>query len=538
MAELHWATLWEHFADAIPDADAVVQGERRLSWGALDERASRLAGAIQAAGVDEGARVAQFLSNGPEYVESFLATMKGRGVAVNVNYRYLEEELLYLLENSDAEVLFFHSSLGERVAKALARATNLKLAVGVDDDGSPLPEGTVAYEELIASSEAAPRIERGEDDRTMLYTGGTTGMPKGVMGRVGPGVLSLITAVPPLLGEAPCTTVDEAVALAKRFAESNRQFVGCSPCPLMHGTGLVIGMQATMSVGGKLVLPANRKFDASELWDVAAREGVNFIAVVGDPFARPMLEALERTPRQDLESVRFISSSGAMFSTEIKEGLIRHLPHLAILDYISSSEGLMGVSIAAAGNIPATGTFSPVPGVKVFDEDDREVEPGSGKAGIVGLSGGVPDGYFKDEAKSARTFREVNGVRYSFPGDWALVEADGSLTLLGRGSQCINTGGEKVFPEEVEEVIKRHPAVRDCLVVGLPDERFGQRIAAAVSVEGPRELTLEDVLSVARSALSSYKLPRELLVLDEVPRTPAGKADYATVKECFERDSA
>ena len=534
MAELHWATLWEHLADSIPGADAVVQGDRRLTWAALDDRAARVAGALKTAGVAEGARVAQFLFNGPEYVESYLAIMKGRGVPVNVNYRYLEEELLYLLENSDAEALFFHSSLGERVEKVLPRAAGLKLVVGVDDDGSPLPEGTVSYEELIASNDPAPRIERGEGDRTMLYTGGTTGMPKGVMGRVGPGVASLIGAVPPLVGEAPCASVDDAVALATRLSEGGKQYVGCSPCPLMHGTGLVIGMQATMSIGGKLVLPPNRKFDANELWDAAAREGVNAVAVVGDPFARPMLEALDREPRHDLESVRFISSSGAMFSTEVKEGLIGHLPQLTILDYISSSEGLMGVSIATAGSVPATGTFSPVPGVKVFDEDDREVEPGSGKAGIIGLSGGVPDGYFKDEAKSARTFREVDGVRYSFPGDWALVEVGGSLTLLGRGSQCINTGGEKVFPEEVEEVIKRHPAVRDCLVVGLPDERFGQRIAAAVAVDGGQRLTLEDVLSVARGALSSYKLPREMLVLAEVPRTPAGKADYAAVRERFE----
>ena len=534
MPELHWATLWEHYADAIPDADAVVQGDRRVTWQALDQRASRLAGALRAAGVSEGARAAQFLFNGPEYVETFHAILKERGVPVNVNYRYLSEELLYLLENSDAEVLFFHSSLGERVAKVLSQATSLKLVVGVDDDGSPLPDGAVPYEELIAVTDPAPRVERGEGDRTMLYTGGTTGMPKGVMGRVGPGVAGLMAAVPPLLGEAACTTVDEVVALADRLVSGERQFVGCSPCPLMHGTGLVIGMQATMSVGGKLVLPANRKLDANELWDDAAREGVNLIAVVGDPFARPMLEALDREPRHDLESVRFISSSGAMFSTEIKAGLIRHLPQLMILDYISSSEGLMGVSLAMNGNVPETGTFNPAPGVKVFDEDDNEVEPGSGRAGIIGLSGGVPDGYFKDEAKSARTFREVGGVRYSFPGDWALVEADGSLTLLGRGSQCINTGGEKVFPEEVEEVIKRHPSVRDCLVVGLPDERFGQRVAAAVSVDSGVTLSLDDVLSVAKGVLSGYKLPRELLVLDEVPRTPAGKADYASVKERFQ----
>lgn len=536
MPELHWATLWEHYADAVPDADAVVQGDRRRTWAQLDDRASRLAGALKAAGVSEGARVAQYLFNGPEYVESFNAIVKGRGVPVNVNYRYLEEELLYLLENSDAEALFFHSSLGERVAKVLPQATNVKLAIGVDDDGTPLPDGTVAYEELIAATDPAPRIERDESDRTMLYTGGTTGMPKGVMGRIGPGVAGLLAAVPPLVGQPPCTTVDEAVALVKRLGENGTQYVGASPCPLMHGTGLVIGMQATMSIGGKLVLLASRKLDTRELWDSVAREGVNAIAVVGDPFARPMLEALDRAPREDLGSLRFLSSSGAMFSTEVKEGLIRHIPHLMVLDYISSSEGLMGVSIATAGNIPATGTFSAVPGVKVFDEEDHEVEPGSGTAGIIGLSGGVPDGYFKDDAKSARTFREVDGVKYSFPGDWAVVEADGSLTLLGRGSQCINTGGEKVFPEEVEEVIKRHPAVRDCLVVGLPDERFGQRVAAAISVQGGHEVSLDDLLTSARAALSSYKLPRDLLVLDEVPRTPAGKADYAAVKERFERE--
>ena len=530
----HWATLWESLADALPGAGAVVQGERRRTWGELDQRAARLAGAFAAAGIEPGARVAQFLFNSVEFVESWYAALKVRGVPVNVNYRYLDTELLYLLDNSDAEVLVFHSSLGDRVDRIRDRATKLKLLVEVDDGSPGQVPGAVAYEDLAVRSEPMSRIERPDDDPSVIYTGGTTGMPKGVMRRVGRGVAALLTAVPSTVGEAPVTTIADATGLAKRLRETGDHIISLPACPLMHATGLVIGMQTAMLLGGTVVLLDQRRFDPAELWQAVERERVNLLVVVGDPFARPMLQALDEAPsRWDLSSVRFISSSGAMFSAEVKAGLLGHLPLATVLDYISSTEGLMGVSISRHDDIAATGRFMPVPGVKVFDTDDRPVEAASGQEGAVALANGVPDAYYKDEVKSAATFREIDGVRYSFPGDFATIDTDGSLVLLGRGSQCINTGGEKVFPEEVEEVLKRDPSIEDCLVFGVADERFGQRVVAVASPTPGAQPDPAAVLDQARTELSSYKLPRRLELLDAVPRTPAGKADYPTAKRLF-----
>ncbi len=474
--EHHWATLWEAVADAVPDAAALVQGDVRRSWAAFDDRAARLAGALRAAGIGEGAKVAQYCYNAPEYAETYFAALKVRAIPVNVNYRYRADELCYILDNSDAEALVYHASLGDHVDAIRMRAHNVKVFVEVDDAPQSHVAGAARYEELIAAHEPAVRIARSSRDPVMTYTGGTTGMPKGVVGRIGGGVAGLLVGIPPLLGSDPVTDAAGVAALARRFHDDGRQLVTLPACPLMHGTGLVIGMQTGLLFGGRMALLRGRHFDACELWDLVEQERVNLVAVVGDPFARPMLHELERVGRpRDLECVRFISSSGAMFSREVKEGLLARLPEATILDYISSTEGLMGASVARAGHVPATGSFRPMPGVRVLDEDDRDVAAGSGAAGLVALSVGVPDAYYKDDTKTDATFRAVDGTRYSFPGDWATVQTDGSITLVGRGSQCINTGGEKVFPEEVEETLKRHDAVDDCLVFGVPDERFGQQ---------------------------------------------------------------
>ncbi len=532
--EHHWATLWEAIADAVPDAIALVQGEVRRSWAAFDERAARLAAGLRTAGVSAGSRVAQFLVNSPEYAESYFAALKLRAIPVNVNYRYLDEELLYILENAGAEALIYHASLGERVAAIRARARAVKIFVEVDDTDVQRVSGAARYRELIAAHEPLARIPRSGRDRVMTYTGGTTGLPKGVVGRVGPGVAALQAGVPPLFGEQPVHDIVATVEVARRLHDEGRHVVTLPACPLMHGTGLVIGMQTALVLGGRMVLLRNRHFDTAELWDTVARERVDIIGVVGDPFARPMLRELERSrcPR-DLECVRYISSSGAMFSTEVKTGLLERLPHATILDYISSTEGLMGVSVASPGRVPPTGRFRPVPGVRVLDGHDRDVTPGSGGVGRIALSVGVPDEYYKDAVKSQATFREVEGRRYSFPGDWAAVELDGSLTLVGRGSQCINTGGEKVFPEEVEEALKRLPAVDDCLVFGVADERFGQRVVAVASVVD-QTAEPEDVLAAARGTLASYKLPGALAFVDTVPRSPSGKADYRAARALFD----
>jgi fatty-acyl-CoA synthase len=281
------------------------------------------------------------------------------------------------------------------------------------------------------------------------------------------------------------------------------------------------------------VLLANRGLDVDELWSTVERERAHAITVVGDAFARPMLRGLSEGPARDLSSVLLIVSSGAMFSAEVRAGLLDHMPNAMVVDYIAATEGLMGFSISTKDTLAPTGRFMPAPGVAVLDEAGQPVEPGSSDTGMVAIAGGIPEGYYKDEEKTARTFRDIDGVRYSIPGDWAVVEADGMITLLGRGSQCINTGGEKVYPEEVEEVIKVHPAVDDCLVFGVADERFGQRVVGVASLSPGADASSIDILDDARERLSTYKLPRQLVLVDTVPRAPNGKADYAAAKELF-----
>jgi 3-oxocholest-4-en-26-oate---CoA ligase len=531
--EVHYATIWEGVADAVPDATALVQGDVRRTWGQFDDRAARLAGVFRSAGIGIGSKVGQLLYNSPEFMESYFAILKLRAVPFNVNYRYVDEEVLYLLENADAEALVFHSSLGDRVRAVSDRLPQLRLLVEVDDGGVHV-ERAERYEQVIASTDPAPRMERSADDITMIYTGGTTGMPKGVMARIGDAAGELLATAPSMFGEAGAETPEAAVALATRTNAEQRQFITIPAPPLMHNTALGIGANPTLLFGGCVVLLNGRRFDPAELWDVAARERATTVVVVGDAFARPMLKALDEAPGRDLSSVSLIASSGAMFSTEVKDGLIRHLPQVMILDLIAASEGAMGLSLASKDRPAVTGRFSPWPGVIVITEDGRRVVPGSGDVGLIALPGGAL-GYFKDEEKTAATFRTIDGQRYTIPGDFATVESDGTLTLLGRGSQCINTAGEKVFPEEVEEVIKTHPGIEDCLVFGLPDERFGQRVAAVVSyVSSDDPVPGEDVITAAATRLASYKLPRRIVAVATVPRTATGKPDYPEGRRLYE----
>ena len=538
--ERHFATVWESVADAVGEQVAIVQGDVRRTWHDFDDRSARLAAALTAAGLEPGSKVAEYLYNSPEYLETYYAALKIRAVPVNVNYRYLDDELLYLLDNSEAEVLVFHSSLGDRVARIRDRATGVRLFVEVDD-GGPLIEGVTSYETLIGAHQPAPRIDRSADDITMTYTGGTTGMPKGVMSRIGVGVDAILSSTPPIVGEAPVADPADVAALARRFAGEGRKLVGLPACPLMHATGLAIGTFPSLTFGGTIVLLTGRGLDVDELWDAVEQERVLSLTLVGDAFARPLLRGLDQGRTRDLASLLVILSSGAMFSTEVKRGLHEHLPGALVIDFIAATEGTMGISYSSKDRPAVTGHFVPSPGVKVFTPDEREVVAGSGESGVVAVPGSIPVGYFKDEAKTDRTFRVIDGIRYSFPGDWATVGADGSLALLGRGSQCINTGGEKVFPEEVEEALKRHPGVEDSLVFGVADDRFGQRVVAVVSPTAtpaaiPGSAVVLDgqaVVDALRHELSSYKLPRAVVVVDVVPRAPNGKADYPTARRLF-----
>ncbi len=520
-----------------------MQGTVRRTWTEFDDRAARFAAALKAAGLAPQDAVAQFLFNGPEYLETWYGALKARAVPVNVNYRYVDDELAYLLDNAEAKALVFHASLADRVARVVERLGGLRLLVEVDDTGL-VPEattgtvpGAVAMEDLLAGHDPAPRITRDPRDITMTYTGGTTGLPKGVMSVIGSAVEGLLVSVPPALGRAALSDIDAVPGVAAEMYADGNQYASLPACPLMHATGLGIGAIPTILFGGRIVLLEQRGFHADELWSTVAREAVNGIAVVGDAFARPMLAALDAEPgRYDLSSMRLMLSSGAMFSAETKEGLFRHIPQLVIIDYIAATEGMMGAALSMAGTPVQTGRFRPAANVVVLAEDDTVVEPGSDRTGVVAIGGTTLLGYYKDEEKTARTFRTIDGVRYSIPGDWARVDADGSIQLLGRGSQCINTGGEKVYPEEVEEAIKRQPGIADCLVFGEPDERFGQRVVGVASTDGSvPDLSPEVVLDGVRGSLSSYKLPRRLVLVDDVPRAPNGKADYPGARELFRR---
>ncbi|MEQ8660156.1 MAG: AMP-binding protein [Gammaproteobacteria bacterium] len=534
----NFAKLWEAVADTVPDQVAVVQGTRRHTWRDYEARAARLAAAFGAAGLGAGSKVGMYLYNAPEYCETNFAALKMRAVPVNVNYRYLDEELAYLLDNADAEAEVFHTSLGDRIARVAPGLAKLKLLVAVDDGpaaGGVSVGGAADYEALLAAHAPAPRVAPAGDEIYMLYTGGTTGMPKGVMYPFDEFTAFFLQGYPPMIGLEPPSDADALLAAvaARRDAPP---LVAMSAPPLMHGTGCWLGMMAPHMMGGATVLLEHRGLDPEELWESVARERVAHLVIVGDAFARPLLAALEANPgRWDLDCLRLMISSGAMFSTEVKRALIAQLPELTIADLLGSTEGGMGQSLMNRHTPEAeTARFALSPTSKVFSEDGREIVPGSGEVGMVANGGLVPIGYYKDAEKSARTFREVGGQRYSFPGDMARVGADGTLELLGRGSNCINTGGEKVFPEEVEEALKRHPAVADALVFGVPDERFGSRVVAVAALVAGAAADEAALIASVHEHLAGYKAPRAVHVVERVPRAPNGKADYPAARALFE----
>jgi len=533
--EKQFATIWESIADSIGDSPAVTHGTVTRTWTEYEQRAARIASALVDAGLQPQSKVGLYLYNSNEYLEAQFATFKFRGVPVNVNYRYLDEELLYLLDNSDAEALFFHSSLGDRVARVVDRLPKLKLLVEVSDDGEHHVVSAVPYNTLVADYDPMPRITRDEDDIYMLYTGGTTGMPKGVMYQMGSlaegfvnGGLAFIGMTPPSEFSQLSTTVRDAHANGIRP-------ITIPGCPLMHGTGMWIGAMMPQSGGAHVVTLQKRSFDAHELFQVIQDKKATLAVVVGDSFVKPMIRALDEATAKgtayDASSLKMIASSGVMWTSEVKEALLERIEHVVLLDAMGSSEGSMGTSISMKGLPPKTAKFAVAPTTKVFTEDDREVQPGSGEIGKVAAGGAVPIGYYKDPEKSSKTFRTINGVRYSFPGDMATVEADGSLTLLGRGSQVINSAGEKIFPEEVEEAVKRVDGVLDCLVVGIDDEKFGQAVTAVASLSPGAKVEEATIIANVKTQLAGYKAPKRVVFVTQIPRAPNGKADYKTARD-------
>jgi acyl-CoA synthetase (AMP-forming)/AMP-acid ligase II len=527
MGNWNLATVFESVRDALPARTALVQGQRRRSWREFDDRAARFATALEALGARPDSKVALYLYNGNEYLEAMYGTLKAEAIHVNVNYRYLADELAYLLENADAEVLVFHGALAEQVAAARDRLPRLRAVVQVDDGAPPL-DGALPYEELLDQHPPMPRRDRSGDRCWFLYTGGTTGMPKGVMWRNEDLFGTLGENSYPLYRETMPERADDAGATAARIVEAGRAPIHLPASPLMHGTGAMSSIQ-TLFLGGTVVTLEGRHFDPDELWRTVERERVTQLAIVGDAFAKPMVRALEAAEERgrpyDLSSLGLVISSGVIWSAEVKAALQQRQPAF-LLDSLGSSEGVgFASSITAPGQEARTARFRVGPRTKVLTEDGHEVTPGSGEQGILALGGHLPLGYYKDAAKTEATFRTMAGARYSVPGDWATVEADGTITLLGRGSVCINSGGEKIYPEEVEEWVKRDPAVADCVAVGVPDERYGEAVAVVVAAEPGAALDPER-LKDAGDGLARFKRPRHVVVVDEIPRGPNGKADY------------
>jgi fatty-acyl-CoA synthase len=533
--EKQFATIWESIADSIGDSPAVTQGTVTRTWSEYEQRASRLASALVDAGLQPQSKVGLYLYNSNEYLEAQFATFKFRGVPVNVNYRYLDEELLYLLDNSDAEALFFHSSLGDRVARVVDRLPKLKLLVEVSDDGEHHVVTAIPYNTLLADYDPMPRITRDEDDIYMLYTGGTTGMPKGVMYQMGSLVDGFVNGGLAFIGMTPPAEISQLGTTVRDAHANGIRPITIPGCPIMHGTGMWIGAMMPQSGGAHVVTLQKRSFDAHEMFQVVQEKKATLAVVVGDSFVKPMIRALDEaiakgTP-YDASSLKMIASSGVMWTSEVKEALLERIEHVVLLDAMGSSEGSMGTSISMKGLPPKTAKFAVAPTTKVFTDDDREVVPGSGEIGKVAAGGAVPLGYYKDPEKSSKTFRTINGVRYSFPGDMATVEADGSLTLLGRGSQVINSGGEKIFPEEVEEAVKRVEGVLDCLVVGIDDEKFGQAVTAVASLSPGATVEEAAIIANVKTQLAGYKAPKRVIFVTQIPRAPHGKADYKTARD-------
>jgi acyl-CoA synthetase (AMP-forming)/AMP-acid ligase II len=531
-AESNWnlATMWEVNADTLGDEVALVHEPARedpsppivRTWAEFDDRAARLAGVFEEAGVGPDSKVALLLYNGPEYIESTFAAFKTRAVPVNVNYRYTESELRYLLENSDAEVVVADADLVDRVQAIAAELPRLReiLIVGEAPD---------SYEERLAAATPAPRrTDRSTADLWFLYTGGTTGIPKGVMWPQGNLFATSAPTYKAAGEELPGDPGDQAAAVA-RIRAGGQAPVLLPAAPLMHGTS-AISSWGVLNAGGTVVTVGDRSLDPAHLLQTVESRRVTNLTIVGDAFALPLLAELDDavaagTP-YELSSLRIIVSSGVMWSQPVKDALLAHLD-VALADLVGSSEGVGAAnSVSKRGRSAGTARFRLGRHAAVFTEDGRRVEPGSGERGLIAIGGPIPVGYYKDPDKTAATFRTFGGQIWSVPGDWATVEEDGTIRLLGRGSVCINTGGEKVFPEEVEEVLKEHPDVRDANVVGVPDPRWGEAVTAVVSLVDGSTVEAADLVAHCRATLAGYKCPKRVIIVDEVLRSPNGKADY------------
>ena len=540
--ECNLAQIHETIAASCPDRECIVWNDRRLTYREVTDRTRRLANFLRSRGLGltrERAELAAwesgqdhvglYLYNCNEYLEGMIGAFKARTVPFNVNYRYVEEELLYLFHDAGARAVIYHASLAPMLAAILPRLKGVEVLLQVNDDpDQPLLPGAIDYEAaLAASSPERPDLDWSPDDLYILYTGGTTGMPKGVLWRQSDVYFAAMGGSVPGLGEHE--SMDAVLAMAARGTRA------VPAAPLMHGAAHWAAFNA-MNSGGTVILQSDSKrLDPDDVWSTVAREKAEALLIVGDAFARPLLDQLA-VKKYDLSSLALLASGGAVLNVGLKEQLLERLPHLMIFDTIGSSEtGSQAINLSSKGGGASTGSFMPQPGNCVLSADlSRVLEPGSDELGWFAKAGRVPLGYLGDRAKTERTFPVVDGVHYAVPGDRARMLASGMIEVLGRDSVTINSGGEKIFAEEVEQALKRHADVYDAVVVGRASERWGQEVVAIVQLRAGARTNTEDLVEEAGKHLARYKLPKAVLLRDQIVRSPSGKADYRWAKRQVE----
>jgi acyl-CoA synthetase (AMP-forming)/AMP-acid ligase II len=536
VSNVSFATIWEGIAAALPHAVAIRTAESRFTYARLDERAGRLAAAMRDAGAGPGSKVACYLFNGPEYLETVFAAFKIGAVPVNANYRYRGAELSELLTDADTEVLVYSGSLADAARLAAVQVPTLRLLVQAGD-GTP-PSGTAAkamsYDSVQAAYEPLPHTPRPGTDQLFMYTGGTTGKPKGVIWEQGELLHGFAFAAYGALGLPTPGSVREAVDIAARLHAEGRIRISLPVVPLMHGTGL-FNTFGTLLTAGEVVFPGGASMDPARIWQAVGEHRVTNLLIAGNAIARPLVDAAvaaEKVGRPyDLSSLRTIVSSGTTFTDDLKAELHRRCA-VTIYDGLAASEGGPFAFAVTASLEDLPSGFRPVPGTLVIDADGRPIAPGSGTVGMLAFGGALPLGYYKDPERTTSTYRMMRGGRYVVVGDYVTYEADGTLRFLGRGSGVINTGGEKVYPAEVEDALLAHPAVADAVVVGEPDDTWGERVAA-VLVLNPDTTppTVGELLDWVRPRLAGYKMPRRTAIVPSLPRTPTGKLEVSRVQE-------
>ncbi|WP_062263608.1 acyl-CoA synthetase [Endozoicomonas arenosclerae] len=525
--EFHLADLFEQVVDSVPGNEALVAGSERRTYAELDVRANRLAHHLVSSGVEAGQHVAIYAYNRVEWIEALIACFKIRAVPININFRYVEDELIYIFDDADIVATVYERSFTPLLEAIQSRLPLLKSFTVIEDGSDHDSSALNAFEYEKALAESSPERDftgRSSDDVYMIYTGGTTGMPKGTMWRHEDIFFAAMQG-----GNPSGDPIKQPEELGEVVKNSFPLTTVCPP-PMMHGGGTWTCM-ITFFTGGKFILYTGKHFDADEVVKLTQDEKGLSLMLVGDAMARPIADVIE-TGKYKLDGLMVVSSGGAILSQPVKNKLKALLPNRMILDSFGASETGHNGAVMDMGDEEAAGPrFTLSEHTQILDENLVPLKPGSPEIGRLARSGHIPLGYYKDQKKTDATFKtDSNGVRWVIPGDFAQVLEDGSVQLMGRGSGCINTGGEKVFPEEVEAALKAHDDVFDAVVVGVPDERFGQRVAAIVHPRQGKQPSMEDLAAFCSSKIARYKAPRELILVDEIKRTPAAKPDYRAAK--------